>query len=136
MSRTELFIQALHELETSNDPEPLMRLFAPEAEVQNLASESPSRGTAHVREFWQRYRSAFNTVQSRFTRRLETDACSVLEWIAEGALSSGTHIHYRGISVLEWQREQIANFRTYYDSAAFLSVTSRTGTSEHEPDTG
>jgi hypothetical protein len=126
MSLTERFIQALQQLETARDPESLVTLFAPEAELHSLASETPARDPAQTREFWQRYRSAFNAIQSRFTQRLETENFSVLEWIADGELRNGMAIKYRGISILEWDHDQITNFRTYYDSAAFLPVTPKT----------
>ncbi len=116
------FMQTLQETERSRDVGPLMALFADDAEAQNLGRTEPARGRMEVRQFWEHYLEAFHQIRSEFTRVLESDEGVVLEWISRGTLTDGRSIDYRGISILEPAAGPVARFRTYYDSAVFLSV--------------
>lgn len=116
----ERFMQTLQQIETTGDVEPLVALFAEDAELSNLAMEKPLQGREHIRHFWQNYLSVFDHIRSRFTHVTEGNNTAVLEWISEGALTSDEPLSYRGVSVLETQDGQVYRFRTYYDSAVFL----------------
>jgi ketosteroid isomerase-like protein len=112
--------RSLQQIEKTGDVEPLVALFAENADLINLAMHEPLQGKQHIRQFWQNYLSVFDRIQSRFTHVAEGDKTITLEWISEGALSSGEPFSYRGVSILETNNGQVQHFRTYYDSAAFL----------------
>ena len=118
---TTKFIDALSELEQASNLGPMAALYAPDARLQNFAdlltgSDAPT-------QFWQRYRAQFQTISSAFSRIIETPDASVLIWRSEGQLKDGHPITYRGVSILTLKGEQIQAFETYYDSAAFVSLT-------------
>ncbi|HEX8521750.1 MAG TPA: nuclear transport factor 2 family protein [Tepidisphaeraceae bacterium] len=120
------FMDGLREVEQSRDPEALVRLFAPDAELENPARQATLHGTAGARRFWTEYRQAFERVQSEFTRVEETDGFASLEWTSDGQLPTGTPIRYRGVSLVEFDDEgHVKRFCTYYDSAAFLPQGSK-----------
>jgi len=114
------FMQTLQQTEASGNVDSLVALFSDTADLSNLAMAQPLHGREGIRQFWQNYLSVFTHIQSRFTHVSEGDGTITLEWISEGALSSGEPITYRGVSILETQNGQVQHFRTYYDSAAFL----------------
>jgi ketosteroid isomerase-like protein len=95
-------------------------LFTEDAELSNLAMTEPLRGHDGARRFWQKYLSVFERIQSKFTNVVEGDRTTVLEWISEGALSTGESLNYQGVSILETDNGHVSCFRTYYDSAVFL----------------
>lgn len=117
---TEKFKQTLQQIEQTGDVEPLVAMFAEDAELSNLATPKPLRGRDGARQFWQKYLSVFKQIRSKFTNTIESDGTSVLEWISQGDISSGEPLNYRGVSVLEIDNGLVQRFRTYYDSAAFL----------------
>jgi ketosteroid isomerase-like protein len=116
----ERFMHTLQQIEATGDVEPLVVLFTEDAELSNLAMTEPLRGHDGARRFWQKYLSVFERIQSKFTNVVEGDRTAVLEWISEGALSTGESLNYRGVSILETDNGQVCRFRTYYDSAVFL----------------
>jgi ketosteroid isomerase-like protein len=116
----ERFMQTLQQVEETQDSEPLVSLFAEDAELSNLAMAEPLRGQAGARQFWQKYLSVFDRIHSHFTQVTEGSDTAVLEWVSEGTLSSGEPIRYLGVSIVEVQQGKVQRFRTYYDSAAFL----------------
>jgi len=116
----ERFMETLQQIEATGDVEPLVVLFTKDAELSNLAMTEPLRGHDGARRFWQKYLSVFERIQSKFTNIVEGDRTAVLEWISEGALSTGEALNYRGVSILETDNGQVCRFRTYYDSAVFL----------------
>ena len=118
--RTETFTQTLQDMEQSGDTSKMAALFSDSAELRNLTHQEPEQGQAGARRFWDRYLSVFDQIRSTFTHTIEGDSSSVLEWSSTGSLAEGSPIEYRGVSVLEWEGEQIRAFRTYYDSAAFV----------------
>ena len=118
----ERFMRTLQEMEQSGDVEPMVELFAEEAEASNLAHREPHRGREGARTFWQEYLSAFGEVRSTFNNVVESESAIVLEWRSEGRLPSGEPIHYSGVSILEAEGQQVRRFRTYYDSAAFIPM--------------
>jgi len=117
---TERFMQTLQQIEATGDVEPLVAMFTEDAELINLAMTEPLQGRNGARRFWQKYLSVFQRVQSKFTNVVEGDSTAVLEWMSEGALSTGELLNYRGVSILETDNGQVRRFRTYYDSAVFL----------------
>jgi ketosteroid isomerase-like protein len=116
----ERFMQTLQQTEASGDVNSLVALFADDADLSNLAMTEPLHGRDSIRQFWLYYLSVFDRIQSRFIHVSAGNGTSTLEWISEGALSSGELFNYRGVSILETQNGQVQHFRTYYDSAAFL----------------
>jgi ketosteroid isomerase-like protein len=123
---TDQFTKALQNAERTGELEPLLTLFAPEAELHRLDRPDVARGQDGARRFWTEYLSSFETIASRFTNVIEgTDGAS-LEWISDGALRDGRALSYRGVSVLEFRDGAVGRFSTYYDSAAFLLETPKT----------
>jgi ketosteroid isomerase-like protein len=116
----ERFMQTLQQIEETGDVEPLVAMFTEDAELSNLAMAEPLQGQGGARRFWQKYLSVFEHIRSKFTNVVEGDATAVLEWLSEGALSTGESVKYQGVSVLETDNGQVRCFRTYYDSAVFL----------------
>lgn len=115
------FIKQLQFAEATQNVEPLVALFAEDAELINLAMTEPLRGLNGTSRFWQRYLSVFDHIHSTFTNIIETGNTLVLEWTSAGALATGQTLTYRGISLLETNSQgQVQHFRTYYDSAVFL----------------
>lgn len=120
------FVSALHELERERSSDLMASLFRDDAELTRLA-HAPAQGPDGVRAFWQEYRDTFDDIDSHFTRVTETPETVVLEWMAVGHLSTGRPVRYPGITVLDIDGERIVDFRTYYDSAAFLAEPAATG---------
>lgn len=114
------FMETLQHTELTGDVEPLVSMFADDAELSNLAMIDPVKGIDQIRKFWQNYLSVFDQIHSRFTHTTESSERAVLEWVSEGSLSNGEPISYRGVSVLETENGYVRRFRTYYDSAVFL----------------
>jgi ketosteroid isomerase-like protein len=115
----ERFMAAVQAFEADGRAEPLVGLFAPEAEVSNLVHTA--RGADGVRRFWQEYRAAFREVRSTFTAVVAGENGAALEWESSGALPTGAPIRYRGVSVIELDGDRVRRFRTYYDTAAFAA---------------
>ena len=114
------FVEALGALEQRIELEPLVDLFADDAELTSLTEREPLRGKEGARRFWRGYRSAFEEVNSTFDRTIEADGTVVLEWHTDGKLPDGQNVAYRGVSILELAEDRLGGFRTYYDSAAFV----------------
>ena len=119
----EAFMNALRDAERTGDATGLVGRFTDDAELSNLAGAGPHRGPDGVREFWADYLAFFDKIESRFTRVLEGDGFVTLEWVSDGALKTGEPVSYRGVSLLEWDGDRVAKFRTYYDSAALKPVS-------------
>lgn len=120
MKASELFIRSLEKLEQTHTPEPLLELFTDNSALTRLDSEEIYGGRDGARAFWSEYLSLFKEIHSRFTHVLEAGNTAVLEWEAEGHFESGQPIHYRGVSIVEFQGDKVRRFRTYYDSARFI----------------
>jgi len=45
----------------------------------------------------------------------------VLEWASKGKLQGGKDLHCQGVSSFDVSDGKVASFRTYYESAAFVS---------------
>ena len=112
------FADALRQVEDSQDPQPLIQLFAEDAELRNLAIAE--RGIEGARRFWQTYLDQFDRIRSEFSHLIEQEGQAALVWSSEGALKGGHPITYRGVSVIEFADGKVQRFETTYDSAAFL----------------
>lgn len=112
-------MQALQTAEENRDPSPLVALFAEDATLRNLTTQTWS-GRGGAQEFWQTYLDNFQTIRSEFTHHTDDGRTGLMEWEATGQLQNGTDIAYRGASVIEHDGQQVKAFRTYYDSAAFV----------------
>lgn len=130
---TETFADRLQEFERTRDVEPLVELFAEEAELSKLDAAAVHRGRDGARQFWTEYRDVFDDLRSEFTGDVRGDGKAVLEWVAEGSLrhtpgdSGPRPVRYPGVSILEVEGDSIRRFRTVYDSGPF--VTPRAGAS-------
>lgn len=118
--RTAAFMEALKTLETAQDAATLIALFADDATLERMTHKT-YEGKADAETFWQEYLAPFATIATEFCNVTEDDDGAVLEWVSEGSLEGGKAIRYRGVSSLGFEGERVKSFRTYYDSAAFLS---------------
>lgn len=124
---TKRFVAALGELHDSRDVEPLVELFADDATLDKAGIPHGQHGKDGARTFWTQYRDVFDNLESSFSHTVTDDGIAFLEWNSTGTLRDGTPFRYDGVSVLEGDDEAVTAFRTYYDTAAFLSAEKRGG---------
>jgi hypothetical protein len=129
---TKRFVAALSELHDNRDVEPLVELFDDDATLDKAGVPHGQHGRDGARTFWTQYRDVFDDLESSFTHTVTDDAVSYLEWTSRGTLRDGTDFEYAGVSVLEGagggdgdDPATISAFRTYYDTAAFLTAERR-----------
>ncbi len=121
MQITERFLDALDAVECDRSLRAMKALFGDHARLSRLGRPA-ERGPDGVRRFWEEYLDQFgDEVHSDFSRIIETDRVVTLEWTTKGELSSSRPICYSGVSLFEFDGDKIVDFRTYYDSAAFLT---------------
>ncbi|GGO20788.1 nuclear transport factor 2 family protein [Deinococcus humi] len=120
MTTTEEFMSALQNAEASKDPSGLVALHAGDVTLSNLTTKT-WQGMEGAQAFWESYLSDFQEIRSEFTHHHESDGQGVMEWNARGKLKNGDDIEYRGVSIIEIKDGKVGAFRTYYDSAAFVS---------------
>lgn len=125
------FMNALQDAEHGGDIEPLVALFHENAELSNLVLVEPLIGHQQISGFWQEYLNQFEQIASSFVSVIENDNSSVLEWISEGFLKTGEPLTYRGVTILKIESGKIINFRSYYDSAVFVSKEARIANQRH-----
>ena len=118
------FAESLQRTEETRDPEHLVRLFAEDAELHNLAIAH--HGIEGARQFWQTYLNQFDQIRSDFSHRIGSEGQAALVWTSEGALKGGHPITYRGVSIIEFTGDKVTRFETIYDSAAFLRGDAQT----------
>lgn len=119
------FVDALGALESDGGDEQvaaIAELFAADAVLRRIAHGHDEQGRAGAREFWAGYRGTFDIVASTFHGLVEDERSVALEWSAQGRLAGGSPIEYEGVSVLDLGDEQLRGFRTYYDTAAFITA--------------
>lgn len=114
------FINALKEAEKGRDVSPLVELFADDATLERLTHKT-YRGKDDAEAFWQQYLEPFDEIATEFFNVTEDGESVVLEWESGGKLKGGKAISYRGVSSFDVADDKVASFRTYYDSAAFLT---------------
>ncbi len=119
--RAEQFMSALRQAEESRSVDPLVRMFADDAVLENPARSVTRNGTDGARSFWQDYLSAFDRIHSKFTRVTAAQTAATLEWRSDGQLANTREpISYPGVSIVEFDGDKVRRFATYYDSAAFV----------------
>lgn len=115
------FIDGLHELERSGDPDALVETYAEGSETSNVASERTFSGKEGAREFWRRYRGAFGEAHSEFRNVIVGKDRAALEWTTTGTGTDGAPFAYDGVSVLEMggagDSAAVTRFRAFFDSA-------------------
>jgi limonene-1,2-epoxide hydrolase len=127
MQITQRFLDALDALERDRSVKAMEALFSDAARLSRLGRPA-ERGRAGVRCFWEEYLDQFgDRVESQFSRIIETDAVVTLEWTTTGELGGSRPISYSGVSLFEYDRDEIVDFRTYYDSGAFLTDQTTAG---------
>lgn len=126
----ERFTKALHQLEKQGDVEALQACFADDAELHALVHGRDHRGRDGVERFWKEYLTPFETIHSDFTRVTAEGKLAVLEWVGRGTLKDKNgerrDIEYPGCTIIEFadDGEKVRRLRTFYDSAAFVTVES------------
>lgn len=119
-SRAQAFMDALKTAESDENPDTLVALFTDDATLERMTHKT-YKGKADAESFWQEYLEPFGDIATEFFNVTEDDDGAVLEWESKGTLEGGKAIHYRGVSSLSFEGDKVKAFRTYYDSAAFLS---------------
>lgn len=94
-------------------------LYGDDSRLTRFGASPEHRGRDGAMAFWSEYLNTFERIESRFTAVLEEEGGVVLEWTATGTLTGGHPVDYGGVSILEFDRVTVREFRTYYDSAAF-----------------
>jgi ketosteroid isomerase-like protein len=122
--RAREFAGKLRKFEQDSDPAPLVGLFADDATVSRLDGRGDRRG--EVEQFWREYRGQFREVRTTFFDVVEGMDQSALEWTSEVTMPDGRSLEYRGVTVVDYEGEQIVRLRAYYDSAALLLVPADT----------
>lgn len=120
------FIDALAELHDNRDVEPLLELFGDDVTLSKAGIPHDRHGKDGARSFWQDYRDVFDEIGSTFRCTAVGDDVAFLEWESQGTLRDGADFRYDGVSVIQGSGNAILEFRTYYDTAAFLSAERRT----------
>jgi ketosteroid isomerase-like protein len=119
-SIAQTFIDALKRLEKEHDVRPIVALFSDNATLERLTHKS-YQGQRGAETFWREYLEPFEHISTEFTHITENDQCAVLEWESQGALSGNKEFSYKGASAFDFSKGKVTSFRTYYDSAAFVS---------------
>lgn len=118
--RAQTFMDALQTLEQNKDPNTLAVLFTDDATLERFTHKT-YKGQEDTQRFWTEYLEPFNDLATEFFNVTEDGDGAVLEWETKGSLANGKPIHYRGVSSLSFDGDKVKAFRTYYDSAAFLT---------------
>ncbi|ADI13929.1 nuclear transport factor 2 family protein [Truepera radiovictrix] len=114
------FMDALKRVEKEREVAPLVALFAEDATLERMTHKT-YEGKGDVETFWTEYLEPFDEVSTEFYNVTEDDETVVLEWRSKGKLKGGKDISYRGVSSFDVEGGKVKSFRTYYDSAAFLT---------------
>ena len=120
--KTREFIAALGEIEKHGNLDPMVQLFAADAQIWNPELPKPLLGQEGARQFWREYRATFASVHSEFRAIIEgQDACA-LEWLSTGTLeANGQSFEYQGVSVVAWADDRITRFAAYFDPRALAT---------------
>jgi hypothetical protein len=119
------FSRALRALENDRDLQPLVELFAEDAEVSNPLLPQPMFGIEGVRRYWRSYRDRFAEIKSEFLCFVDARDASALEWISTGRLVDGRPVEYSGSTFLSSQDELITHMHAYFDPRALLENARR-----------
>ena len=115
MERAQRFVDALTKLEQSGELEPLLALFAEDAQVSNVASTRVFTGLEGARQFWTEYKGVLARVKSTFRNMIESGDRVALEWETQGTAQNGSAVNYEGVSIIEWRDDRIIRFYSYFD---------------------
>lgn len=121
------FTEALQEMDRERTIEPVLGLFSENAVLERVTQRSSFEGGEGVREFWQEYLDSTRELSTSFRNVIENEGVSALEWVSEGRTADGDRLRYSGVSILEERDGKIHRFRTYFDSAAFVSNDGNSG---------
>ncbi len=113
--RVQRFVDALAKLEESGEVEPLVSLFGDDARVSNAASQRVFSGRDGARQFWKEYKGTLARVKSTFRNMIESADRVALEWETQGTAHNGAAVSYEGVSIIEWDGEQIRRFYAYFN---------------------
>jgi ketosteroid isomerase-like protein len=119
--RTRRFIEGLRALERDRNVEALVATYSDEAEVGNVVTPHEFRGKDGARDFWTRYRETFGEIESTFRTVIEDERGAVLEWSSRGTSADGTAVEYEGVTVLEFDGDQVVRFRAFFNPSALGS---------------
>jgi len=112
------FIGALAQLEEGRESEPLIALYADDADVGNINVPEQFHGPEGAQHFWTEYRGTFDTMKSEFRNVIATPERIALEWTTRGTSIAGKPIEYDGVSILEVAGDKITRFRAYFNPSA------------------
>ncbi len=115
MERAQRFMDALGRLEERGDVETLVSLFGENAQVSNAASQRVFSGKDGARHFWTEYKGMLDRVRSSFRNAIEAGDKVALEWETQGTAHNGAAVSYEGVSIIEWDGDQIRRFYAYFD---------------------
>lgn len=118
IERARTFVEALTRLEETGELEPLLALFADDAEVSNVVSHRTFQGQDGARQFWAEYKGMLQDVKSTFRNMIESGDRVALEWESSGTAHNGAAVDYEGVSIIEWDGEHISRFYAYFDPRA------------------
>lgn len=113
-------MDALKMYEAESDVDALLGRFTDDATLERLTHKT-YEGKEDTARFWREYLEPFERVATEFFNVTEDDDGAVLEWVSKGSLKGGKALRYKGVSSLSFEGDKVKSFRTYYDSAAFLS---------------
>jgi limonene-1,2-epoxide hydrolase len=111
----EKFIAALGELESGENVENIVSLFADDCEVGNTTLTETMHGRDGAHHFWTNYRKSFGEVRSEFRNTIYSDRTAALEWTSKGTADNGHPIDYEGVSILEIDGDKITRFFAYFN---------------------
>ena len=109
------FIEALEKLESENDLDTIVSLFADNSEIGNVTVTDTMSGTEGARRFWKNYRDTFDEITSTFHNKISLDGVAALEWTSKGTSKDGSEIDYDGVSILEMEEDKITRFFAYFN---------------------
>lgn len=118
MSRelAEIFINALHELEETGEPESIAALYAENAEIVNVVSPKKFAGPDGARDFWTKYRETFGAMRSEFRNQIVAENRAALEWTTRGTSKENHEITYSGVTILEFEGDKISRSCAYFNA--------------------
>lgn len=115
------FVDGLRHLEETGDPDPLVALYADDAETSNVVANRLFAGPDGARDFWRRYQRALGDAHSSFRNVFASGDRAALEWETEGISPDGKSYRYDGVSLLELagdgDAKRVTRFRAFFDSA-------------------